>query len=194
MTSMDTKALKMQALALLEKPQAFLAIVGVVLLLDAAFIVRWQVVSLGEMFKEARKLKSDIVATYGESRETESQKKQLTDYLARQEQMNNMIIGPQDLPKVLESISKFADIASVRILRIQPVDVGRPSGPGTDKFARQKISITAKGGYHQLGRFAGLLESAAVFVEFKNLEVKGDQAEPGRQHVTILLEVLRRRE
>ncbi len=191
MTSMDMKTLKTQALALLERPQAFLMIVGVVLLLDAAFIVRWQVVSLGRMFKEAHKLKGDIVATYGESKETEGQKKQLKDYLTQREQLNNMIIGPQDLPKVLESISKFADIASVRLLRIQPVDPGRPGAGGSDKFARQGISITAKSGYHQLGRFVGLLESAPVFVDFKNLEVKGDQAEPERQHLTILLEVFR---
>jgi len=61
MTSLDTKTLKTQVLTLLEKPQAFLAVVGVVLLLDAAFIMRWQAVALGKMFKEAHKLKSDIV-------------------------------------------------------------------------------------------------------------------------------------
>jgi len=192
MTPMDTETLKMKALALLEKPQAFLAIVGLVLLLDAAFILRWQVVSLGKVFKETRRLKSDIVATYDESKETEAQKVQLKEYRARYKEMNNMIIGPQDLPKVLESISRFADIASVRILRIRPVDVARSGGSEGDKFVRQKISITAKSGYHQLGRFVGLLESAPIFIDIKNLEVKGDQAQPGKQHLTILLEVLKR--
>jgi len=105
-----------------------------------------------------------------------------------------MVIGQHDLPKLLESISKFADIASVRILRIQPESTGRPGGQEQEKFAHQRISITARAGYHQLGRFVGLLESAPVFVDFKNLEIKGDQAEPGRQHLTILLEVFKRRE
>ncbi len=192
MTSFDMKTLKTQALALLERPQAFLAVVAVVLLLDAAFILRWQVVSLGSMVKEARKLKSDIVATYGENQETASQKKQLADYLAQREELNKMIIGSQDLPKILESISKFADIASVRLLRIQPMDADRVVTERSEKFAGQKISITANSGYHQLGRFIGLLESAPVFVDIKNLEIKGDEATPERQHLTILLEVFKR--
>jgi len=193
MTSPELNKLKTQALALLEKPQAFLAVVAVALCLDAAFVLRWQVTGLVRQFKEARKLRSDIVATYAASRETEAQKKQLEDYLVQKDRMNKMIIGPQDLPKVLETISKFADIASVRIQRIQPVDFAKP-GQGQDKFSRQKISVTASAGYHQMGRFVGLLESAPIFVDFEDLEVKGDQSTPGSQHLTILLEVLRRKE
>jgi Tfp pilus assembly protein PilO len=193
MSPLDAKSLKAQAMALLEKPQAFLAVVAVALILDAAFILRWQVVSLGRMFGEGRKIRSDIVATYGDSKEVESQKKLLADCLAQQERLNKMIIGPQDLPKALEVISGFADISSVRILRIQPVAAGKPSGSSPDKFSRQKISITASAGYHPMGRFIGLLESAPIFIDIKNLEVQGNQAEAGMQHVTILLEVLQRK-
>lgn len=196
MSSPDAKALKEKALVFLEKPHAFLAVVGVILALDAAFILRWQFVSMGKMFKEADKLKSDIVATYDESKASAAQKEQLKDYLARQERLNRMIIGAGELPKVLESISEFAKISSVRILRIQPVDVGKPApGTETEKFVRQKISVTAKAGFHQLGRFIGLLERGSFFVGFKNLEIKGDMNEGGKQqHVTILLEVFKHRD
>jgi len=193
MSPLDAKTLKAQATALLEKPQAFLAVVAVALILDAVFILRWQVVSLGGMFKEGSKIKSDIAATNCDSKEVESQKKQLADYLAEQERLNKMIIGPQDLPRALEAISGFADISSVRILRIQPVDAGKAAAASKDKFGRQKISITAKAGYHPMGRFIGLLESAPIFIDIKNLEVQGNQAEAGTQSVTILLEVLQRK-
>jgi len=196
MSSLDVKALKEKALAFLEKPHAFLAVVGVILLLDAALILRWQFASLGNIFKEAGKLKSDIVATYDESKASEAQKEQFKVHLAEQERLNNMILGARELPKVLESISEFAKISSVRILRIQPVDVGkRPQDTGDDKPLKQKISVTAKAGFHQLGRFIGLLEGGSVFVDFKNLEIKGDMKQPGKQqHVTILLEVFKNRD
>ncbi|MGE5280510.1 MAG: hypothetical protein ACM3L6_07205 [Deltaproteobacteria bacterium] len=196
MSALETKDVKAQLSSLLQKPQAFLAVFVVVVVLDVAFVLRWQVVSLQGMFKESGKLKSDIVATYSESKESAAQQKELKDLLAKKERLDQMFIGREDLPKVLQAISEFAKLSSVRIQRIQPVDIGKPAaGAVTQKVDRQKISITASAGYHELGRFIGLLESGSFFVDFKNVEIQGD-ATPGtkQQRVTILLEVLKRKE
>ena len=99
----------------------------------------------------------------------------------------------------MESISKFADMCGVRILEIRPVvetavpEKGAGGVVGKDVFSRRKIFVSAKSGFHQLGRFMALLESNSVFLNVKNVEIHTDQQETLRQMVTMTLEVVIRK-
>ncbi len=193
MSAIDLKSLSARVLG---NPKAMAAIIAVIVLLDVGVILRWQTVSVGRLFKEGWKLKSDIAATRDASKSSSARKARLEELRLQSDQVNKMIVGEGALPVALETISKYAEISSVRILRIQPIEIVKtdakaPALPANLK--RQRISIAARSGFHQLGRFIALLESAPIFFDITNLEIQGDDQEYGKQAVTIVLEVLMRK-
>ena len=193
MSGMDTKKIMTGLIALKENPKALIAVAAVIVLLDFGLILRWQVVSLGHAFSEGKKLKMDIISTRDASKMSGTNKTRLEDLRQEGSKLGKMIVGVQDLPLVLESISKSAEISGVRILRIQPVNDAKSSSGTTllpGDLKRQRITISARSGFHQLGRFVALLEGATVFMDIKNIEIQGDEQEYNRQVVTIVLEVL----
>jgi len=178
--------------------KVIIAIAAAVFLLDAVFVMRFQFVSVGRMFKEARQLKTGIKSTRDDAKFIASFKNRSADLKKEIDELGKMVLTEGDMPKAIESISQFADRSSVRILKIKPmleagsVDIklankGVPKGQ--EVFSRRKISIFAKCGYNQLGRFIALLENSPVFFDIKSVEIQTDQQEYTKHTVTIILEV-----
>jgi Tfp pilus assembly protein PilO len=193
MSGIDTKKIIASLIALKDNPKAIIAIAIVAIVLDFGLILRWQIVSLGRAFSEGKKLRTDIVSTRDASKMSGTNKARLEELRHQEDNLRKMIVGVQDLPSVLESVSKSAEISGVRILRIQPVGDSKASSeaiPIPGDLKRQRITISARSGFHQLGRFVALLEGASVFMDIKNVEIQGDDQEFNKQVVTIVLEVL----
>jgi len=112
--------------------------------------------------------------------------------------LNKRIVAEEELPRVLESISKFADTSSVRVLKMKPVVAAPQKGAKKPEakqgaYARQKISLSVISSFHELGRFVALLENSPVFLDIQQLEIQADQMRYGKQMVTIVLEVVLRK-
>ena len=193
MKSPDIKEYLRQLSYLKDNPKAVIAIAAVVILLDLSLVLRSQWVSVGSMFKQARQLKSDIRSANDDARFFATYKTKVADLKKDLEGLNKMVVAEEDLPNDMESISKFADISVVRILKIRPIaDMAamKNSVKGAENFFRQKVTISAKCGFHQLGRFMALLEDAPVFFDIKSIEIQTDQQEYMKHLVTIVLEVV----
>jgi Tfp pilus assembly protein PilO len=193
MKSPDIKEYLRQLSSLKDNPKAVIAIAAVVILLDLSLVLRGQWVSVGSMFKQARQLKSDIRNANDDARFFATYKTKVADLKKDLEGLNKMVVAEEDLPNAMESISKFADISVVRILKIRPIaDMAamKNSVKGAENFFRQKVTISAKCGFHQLGRFMALLEDAPVFFDIKSIEIQIDQQEYMKHLVTIVLEVV----
>ncbi len=177
-----------------DDPKAILIILAVVLLLDVAFILRGQVVSLGNMFKEARTLKTNITSAHDDAKFFTTYQNKVKDLKNELEGLNKKVVAEEDLPNSMESISKYADNSVVRILKIRPIaDIASAkavTSKSQENFIRQKVTISAKCGFHQLGRFMALLENAPVFFDIKSIEIQTDQQEYLKHLVTIILEVV----
>lgn len=188
-------------LALRENARVVMAVVAALILLDGAVVLRWQFVSLGSMFSEARKLKTGIRDARNESKLSSTNKNRIADLEKEFADLNKQISDEEELPRVLESISKAADVSSVRVQTIRPmgetsVSPKAAAAKTPDKsegvYVRQKISLTLTSGFHQLGRFIALLENSPVFLDIRQVEIRGGQ-EYGKQVVTIVLEVVLRK-
>lgn len=189
----DIKKIQASLRAFKENPKAVIAMVAVVMLLDVGLVLRWQVVALGRAFGEGKKLMSDIAATRDASKTSGVNKTRLEDLRREKDNFGKMVVGSQDLPAVLEAISKSAEISGVRILRIQPTSEAKASTASSvlpENLRKQKISISARSSFHQLGRFVALTEGATAFMDIKSIEIQGDEQEYSKQVVTIVLEVL----
>ncbi|MFH0940818.1 MAG: hypothetical protein V1840_03075 [Candidatus Omnitrophota bacterium] len=175
-----------------------IAIAAAVFFLDAVFVLRFQFVSVGRMFKEAGQLKTGIISTRDDAKFLSTFKNRSSDLKKEIDELDKMVLTEGDMPKALENISQFADISAVRILKIRPVlELGTAELKLSDKgslksqevFSRKKISIFAKCGFNQLGRFMALLESSPIFFDIKSIEVQMDQQDYTKHTVTIILEV-----
>lgn len=192
--------LKTNLIALKNNPKALIAIAAVLFFLDAAVVLKAQVVFLGRTMAEARKLQANIRTARDDARFFSKNKDRLGDLQSELTDLSKMTITEEGLAGVIESISKFADVSSVRILKIKPAEI-RPASkeaakgpPKTEEgYIKEKITIMAKCGFHQLGRFIALVENSPVFLDVKTLEIQTDAQEFSKQAVTIVLEVLIRK-
>ncbi|MEK7849773.1 MAG: hypothetical protein AAB213_02995 [Candidatus Omnitrophota bacterium] len=178
--------------------KVIIAIAAVVFFLDAVFVLRFQFVSVGRMCKEASQLKVGIKSTRDDAKFISTFKNRSSDLKKEIDELGKMVITEGDMPKALENISQFADISAVRISKIRPIlESGtadakisnKGSLKGQEVFSRKKISIFAKCGFNQLGRFMALLESSPIFFDIKSIEIQTDQQDYTKHTVTIILEV-----
>lgn len=178
--------------------KAVMAAAGLVFLIDGFIIVGFQCMPLARMWKQASAIKTDIVGGRQDIRSMDTFKKRQENLKKELAVLDKKMIIENDLPKILEAVSKFADVSSVRILKIRPMGEVRGSqkpvivSPDME-LIREKISITAMGGFHQLGRFIALLENSPIFFDVKKLEIRGNAQEYMKHSVTIFLDVVMRK-
>jgi len=177
---------------------AVIALAAVIFILDGATILRWQFTSLGRLFSESAKLTREIKTTDVDSKLSPTFKIRLADLQNEIETLNKMVIKEERLPSVIESISKYANLSNVKLLTIKPLGVvASATAPvkssvvvaGGKELIRERISMSGRSGFHQLGRFVAFLESAPVFLDITNLEIRTDAQDFMHQSDTIILEV-----
>lgn len=175
-------------------PKVIIGIIVFFVLLDVAFVLRGQFVSVGKLFSQAKTFKNAIATAKRDSDSFPNYKKRVADLTQELTLLDKKIVNEGDLPSILEMISKYGDSSVIRILKIMPIiDPKRILADDKSEFFRQKISITIKSGFHQLGRFVALLENAPIYFDIKSMEIRGDAAEYAKQDVTIVLEVVLRK-
>ena len=102
----------------------------------------------------------------------------------------NKLPKEEEYPEVLESLSKIAKSAGVKITKILPSrDVIEHSerDPGTDIYTKRIINITAQCGYHQLGKFIAEMESAERFMEVSDISITSLKTSPKRHDILLLV-------
>jgi len=99
---------------------------------------------------------------------------------------------------LLEMVSKFADVSSVKLTRIKPIPEVQNlanavtvsiAGKGETKIFREKIALSARGGFHQLGRFMAFLENAPNFFDISSIEIRTDDQDYMHHVITMVIEV-----
>jgi len=158
----DTDVLKDKLFALKHNAKVVAVFVAMVFLIDAALLLRGQFVAVGSLSTQAEKLKTSLKNSQEDARLSPKYKITLSNLKADLIGYNKKVILETELPGVLESISKYADTSAVRILNIRPI-TEKASTEFTD-LRKQKISVTAKCGFHQLGRFISFLEIHLFFL------------------------------
>jgi Tfp pilus assembly protein PilO len=198
MNKIDKELILSKISSFKDNAKAVMIFAAVIVLLDAAVILRFQVVSLVKQYSRSKQLKVDILRTREKSKNSTSTKDKLTNLNEEFDRFGKRIIVEEEIPRILESISKSADLCGVRILKIRPegtvaqkaVSAKGKAVKESQEYARLKISINMRGGFHQLGRFVALLENSSVFLDLKRLEIQSDEQEYLKQVVTIILEVV----
>ncbi|MBD3379495.1 MAG: type 4a pilus biogenesis protein PilO, partial [Candidatus Omnitrophica bacterium] len=100
-----------------------------------------------------------------------------------------LLPGQKDFPELLDGLASVAKNSGVTIQAIIP---GKLSAVGprkgeSDFLKAMPVVISAKSGYHELGRFISDLESANRFISLENLSLKYDKRTPRLHDIRIVL-------
>ena len=161
---------------------------AVLLFLDIFFVIR-------PLFHKSSDLKMRIVAvekniddvTQNISTLPKTEKK-LEDLKSEQALYEKSFPKEEEVPSLLESLSRVAASSSVDIIAIKPIKIEPNYIEKNPKpFHEIPIELQAKGGYHQIGQFINKLERLDRFMEVKDLKISQDNTTPRRHYLKLLL-------
>ena len=94
--------------------------------------------------------------------------------------------GPDQLPALLENLSKLASEAGVRITSLKPVGESIPvSGK---LYFSVPIQLNASASTHELGAFLSKLETDVTFFKVSNLKITQNMVNPRKHTIEMMLE------
>jgi type IV pilus assembly protein PilO len=111
----------------------------------------------------------------------------LKDLRAEYEEYSKRLPKEKEIPEFLEGLASIAKTSKVKILSITPSELvpveveGRKEG----YYKKMPISITAKSGYHQLGRFVSAIETGKRFITISDISIRYDSNTPRMHNVKM---------
>ncbi|MDD4910344.1 MAG: type 4a pilus biogenesis protein PilO [Candidatus Omnitrophica bacterium] len=145
-----------------------------ILLLDANLALKPQISRLSGVNSNLRKLRSDIINARRDITELEKYKAGPAGSPERSEDLLRKVISEEEIPVLIEEVSKMAEGAGVKILQIRSVknEQNKPAATTLlSKFFDIKIIISARSGFHELGKFINKIELFPVFMAVDGISI-----------------------
>ena len=173
---------------------------------DLAFVFSMQVKGLASVTPKITKLKNDIAAIKKEFANMEKIKKEEGPGEEDASLKSKKIVLADEMPALLERISKVANVNNVRIMQInsfkEEVPKGKTKKPAKPKGKAEKkdkvsleenfspylITMELLSGFHNLGSFlAGMDASLDTVVSLVEVSVSADPQDYLHQEVSLVL-------
>ena len=182
--SIDLKDRRTQALLL----TVFAVLAAAALYICFVFVP--QVVRVFELTASTGKMKSELKSARVVIKDFEKLKKDLKEQSQKVESYEKKLPAEQEIPALLENLSNMAKGSDIKIVGIVPA----MSYFKDDKSAKKSqiyreipILITAKSGYHELGRFLNNLENADRFMKVADINIKANKITPKKHDVELMV-------
>jgi type IV pilus assembly protein PilO len=141
---------------------------------------------IGKIFKT----RSDVCEARSLIADMDTLKKKAADFESKIEHYEKKLPAEQEVPSLLENLSKMARNANTTIASITPVPASTVKGQrerGGQVYKEMPISITARSGYHELGRFIDHLENGDRFIKVVNISIKANATTPRKHDVGLIV-------
>jgi type IV pilus assembly protein PilO len=157
-----------------------------VLFVYLAFILKPQVASISEVRGKLGKLNADLKTARSDIAKISSMKDAIESYNKKIGQYEKTLPTEDGISSLLESLSEMAKNANMRIAGIVPIE-RKESEVENRVYKEIPITITAKAGYHELGRFLSALENSDRFMKVTDMQIKADKISPKKHDVELLV-------
>ncbi len=133
-----------------------------------------------------------------DSRQAISDIKKISDYQTQvatfKEKMKivgSKILLKEEIPAILENISRLANDSRVRINQIMPLKESQEAVLSNDEgtYYSLPILVNARGGYHDLGRFFNQLEKSKIFMSILNFDIAANNESTVQHSAKITIKV-----
>lgn len=155
-------------------------VVVLVLLLDVFLLVLPQCGSISDINDQIKTLSTDTAQVVTDKQRIDQLKKSLEQTRLTLEAMNIKIRPLQEVPAILETISRIANEYDVKIDKLVPQKQEQESLTKSEDghYYALPIVIQARCGYHMFGRFLNKLENEDLYFSLKDLLVQDDEKNP----------------
>ena len=152
---------------------AFAGILVFFFFVDYMVLMRPQLNALGKINPKIRTLADDIKATKENVQKIDYYKKEVERLKEKVAEISQKVRSKEEMSMILEEISQVANQSKVKIDQISPKadDLQMLVQNNKKDYFALPISIEAKSGYHNLGRFLNRLESSDIYFGITALNV-----------------------
>ncbi len=171
---------------------AFGFLLLIVFLLDFALIMNFQLRFIQNSNAEIKTLSADIGRVVADKQRIAQMRKGLESSRAQLQAMNIKVRSVQEVPAILEDISRLANEVGLKIYQLTPQRdtqetlITSPEG----NYYALPIMIQARGGYHIFGRFLNRLENANLFFSVRDLRIEAQEKDHNNQLISIAIKVI----
>src|SRR3989338_3500201 len=170
----------------------FWAVLGFLLLINYFFITSPQLSRLSFLGPTSKKFSEDY-------QEAKRNIKKFTQYRVEvvwlKEQLdfiNQSIKSREEVPLILETISRLASKSGIKIDQIMPNTQAEETILIDDdiRYNSLPIFIQAKGGYHQLGRFINAIETESLTLDVAGFSITSGQEDALTQPIQLTIKTI----
>lgn len=177
-------------LNLKDNPKQAIIVVAGIAIAVAYFYVKFlllpQIHGAARSFKKANTMRSEVKTAENDIAKIDKLKKEISAYRSKIEVYERMLPVEQEVPKLLESLSTMANSSSVKIVGITPLASRQEESP-ENIYQEIPIMISAKSGYHELGKFLSDLESSDRFMKVADIGIRENSSSVKRHDVELLV-------
>ncbi len=110
--------------------------------------------------------------------------------VAELETKQKAFVAADEVPALLENLSKLANESSLKITSLKPIDL--PVVSESKNYSSVPIQISALAGTHEFGAFLGRLESGQTFFRVKDIKISTNPMDEKRHLVELIVETYRK--
>ena len=151
------------------------------------FLLLPQIYGVAKIYGKTSKISIDVKDAQRDISEVDNLRKQAASYRGKIEEYERMLPAGQEIPKLLEDLSDMAKKSNVKIIGITPLQVKQQSQDSEAIYQEIPILISARSGYHELGKFLSDLENADRFMKVADIKIKENSTTPKRHDVELLV-------
>lgn len=151
------------------------------------FILVPQVSGTFKSVVNMNKAQSELKAAQTDAARIPRLKESMASFEEKVNKYEKMLPAQQEIPSLLENLSGMAKDSNIKIVGIMPVSAKEEKAAKEQIYKEQPILISAKSGYHELGRFLSNLESSDRFIKVADIQIKSSANSPKKHDVELLV-------
>lgn len=167
----------------------FIALIAVLAsLVYFNYLLKPQVVRVADVVIKVNKKGNDLKNAKSDISRIGKFKSDIDSYKEKVDRYEKMLPAEQEIPNLLETLSNMAKSSGVKIVGIMP-SVAKEADKISKRQIYQEIPIliSAKSGYHELGRFLNRLENSDRFMKVVDIQIKANSLTPKKHDVELLV-------
>lgn len=160
----------------IDEKNRYYVLIGIlffIFLLDYFLLMRPQLVTLTKINPEIKMLLQDIQKTQEDSQKLGSYQSEIKRLESALAETNSKVRSKNEVPVVLEQISRMANQSQIKIDQITPAHEDQSVLLEDNKriYYALPILLEARSGYHDSGRFLNLLEQSNLFLNVTSFSI-----------------------
>ncbi len=164
---------------------AAIAIAICLLTADSVFVLRPLTVKYFEFKRKIRSVKEDLAAVEKQAPLLEEMKKKIEALRDEQGKFSKRLVKNDEVPFLISGLYKIASGSNVKIASVTPVQTDLPGVKQKAMYQETVLSISAAGGYRQIGRFIDKIEAHDKLMIIRDVDIVWNPAAPKSNTLTL---------